>query len=66
MAIVGLVFSGDGLLPDNRQAEAQSAARPNIVFVMTDDLDVRSMEDLDGIRGVMNANGTTFKNACVT
>ena len=66
ITIVGVVFSGDGLLSDNQQADAQTAARPNIVFVMTDDLDKRSMKDLDGIRSVMNANGTTFKNAYVT
>jgi arylsulfatase A-like enzyme len=33
---------------------------------MTDDLDERSMEQLGGIRSVMNANGMTFENAYVT
>jgi arylsulfatase A-like enzyme len=66
MAIVGLVLHGDVLLTGNQQADAQSAPRPNFVFVMTDDLDERSMEDLDGITEVMGTNGTTFKNAYVT
>jgi N-acetylglucosamine-6-sulfatase len=63
---VVLMLSGDGLRTENQQAEAQTAERPNFVFVMTDDLDERSMEQLDGIRSVMNANGTTFENAYVT
>jgi len=60
------MFSDDRLLTDNPQAEAQTDSRPNIVFVMTDDLDERSMQDLPSIREVMSTNGTTFKNAYVT
>jgi arylsulfatase A-like enzyme len=66
MAIVGLTFTGDESLTDSQQVEAQTAERPNFVFVMTDDLDERSMEQLGGIRSLMNANGMTFKNAYVT
>jgi N-acetylglucosamine-6-sulfatase len=66
MLTVVLVLSGNGLLRENQQAEAQAVGRPNIVFVMTDDLDERSMQDLPGIRDVMGANGTTFQNAYVT
>src|SRR5918997_6874678 len=66
MAIVVLAFSGDGLLKDNQQADAQTTSRPNFVFIMTDDLDERSMEQLGGIRSIMNANGVTFENAYVT
>jgi hypothetical protein len=40
---MGLLLSGDRLLTDNPQAEAQITSLPNIVFVMTDDLDERSM-----------------------
>lgn len=40
--------------------------RPNFVFVMTDDLDERSMRDLAGIRQVMGSHGTTFDNAYAT
>ena len=40
--------------------------RPNFVVVMTDDLDERSMADLDGIRDVMGSSGATFENAYVS
>ena len=66
MVIVGVVLAGDGLLTDNQRAEAQTVSRPNFVFVMTDDLDERSMQDLPGIRQLMSTNGTTFENAYVT
>src|SRR5215208_1595406 len=66
MLIVWLVFSGDGLLTDDQRADAQTTERPNIVFVMTDDLDERSMEHLGGIREIMGTKGTTFENAYVT
>ena len=45
---------------------ATAAERPNIVFVLTDDLDSRSMQYLDGLRGVMAGSGTTFTRAYVT
>jgi arylsulfatase A-like enzyme len=61
-----LALSGNGLLTENEQANAQVAERPNIVFIMTDDLDERSMQDLPGIREVMGSNGITFENAYVT
>jgi N-acetylglucosamine-6-sulfatase len=65
LTVVGLVLAGDRLLT-KQQADAQTTSRPNIVFVMTDDLDERSMQDLPGIREVMSTNGTTFENAYVT
>src|SRR5919107_4161582 len=65
-AIVWLVLTGDGLLTDNQPVEAQTAGHPNILFVMTDDLDEHSMNQLGGIRDIMGTKGTTFKNAYVT
>jgi arylsulfatase A-like enzyme len=66
VVIVGVVFSGDVLLRENQQVEAQTTS-PNIVFVMADDLDERSMEDLDSLSQLMGStNGTTFQNAYVT
>src|SRR5919112_743752 len=65
VGLLGTLGTGDGLFTDNQRADAQTT-RPNFVFVMTDDLDERSMQDLPGIREVMGANGTTFKNAYVT
>ena len=69
MASLGLLWTlgtDDGLLGEKQRAEAQSDSRPNFVFVMTDDLDERSMAKLGGIRNVMDSNGTTFDNAYVT
>jgi hypothetical protein len=43
MVTMGLLLTGDGLSTENRRADAQTATRPNFVFVMTDDLDERSM-----------------------
>jgi len=66
MLTVVLELSSDGLLREKQSAEAQTTSRPNFVFIMTDDLDERSMEQLGGIRQVMGSNGTTFENAYVT
>src|SRR3954465_8498771 len=66
LAVAVLVLAGDRFVTDDQRARAQTAPRPNFVFVMTDDLDERSMQDLPGIRDVMGANGTTFENAYVT
>jgi arylsulfatase A-like enzyme len=63
---VGLLGRGDGLFGENPGVEAQAAERPNIVFVLTDDLDERSMQDLSGIADFMGLNGITFDNAYVT
>ncbi len=40
--------------------------RPNIVFVLTDDLDSNSVEYLGGLRNIMGQNGTTFEKAFVS
>src|SRR5215204_5408296 len=66
LAVAVLVLGGDRLVTDDQRARAQTSSRPNIVFVMNDDLDERSMQDLGGIRAVMGSNGTTFENAYVT
>ena len=62
-----VVLTSDTRSPnENGSAGAQTVERPNIVFVMTDDLDEQSMEQLSGIRNIMGSNGTTFENAYVT
>ena len=66
MVLLVVLLGANGLLKEERGAEAQSAERPNFVVVMTDDLDERSMEQLGGVRSIMNANGVTFENAYVT
>ena len=64
--LVVVLVGANGLLKEKQGAEAQTTDRPNIVFVMTDDLDELVMEQLGGIRSIMNANGVTFENAYVT
>ena len=66
VSVVLVLLSTNGLLRENQGADAQTSSRPNFVFVMTDDLDERSMEQLGGIQQVMGSNGTTFNNAYVT
>jgi N-acetylglucosamine-6-sulfatase len=66
IAFVGPMLPGNGLLTENERGTAQIAERPNFVFVMADDLDERSMQDLPGIRDVMGTTGTTLENAYVT
>jgi N-acetylglucosamine-6-sulfatase len=58
-------LSLEPVIGDNR-AEAQVAERPNIVFVLADDLNEQDMEQLAGIRTVMGSEGVTFPNAYVT
>jgi N-acetylglucosamine-6-sulfatase len=45
---------------------AAAAERPNIVFILTDDLDSHDMQYLDGLRNIMAHNGTTFQRAYVS
>ena len=52
LAVAVLVLAGDRLITDDQRARAQTAERPNFVFVLTDDLDERAMEDLPGITDV--------------
>ncbi len=67
MATVLLASAVAMLASEVKEPSAQVAAeRPNFVFVMTDDLNERSMEQLGGIRDVMGSNGTSFDNAYVT
>jgi N-acetylglucosamine-6-sulfatase len=66
VSVVLVLLSTNGLLKEKQGAEAQTTSRPNIVFIMTDDLDELAMEQLGGIRNIMNANGVTFENAYVT
>src|SRR5215207_7937524 len=66
VSVVLVLLSGEGLFRENQGADAQTTSRPNFVFVMTDDLDELAMEQLGGVRSIMNANGVTFENAYVT
>jgi N-acetylglucosamine-6-sulfatase len=43
-----------------------ASEKPNIIFVLTDDLDSHSMQYLDGLRRTMANRGTTFSRAYVS
>jgi arylsulfatase A-like enzyme len=47
-------------------AGAPPAKKPNLILIVTDDLDVRSLAALPRLRALMADNGTTFTNAFVT
>jgi N-acetylglucosamine-6-sulfatase len=66
VGLLGTLGTGDWLFGKKQGAEAQSVSSPNFIFIMTDDLDERSIKDLTGIQQVMQDQGTTFRNAYVT
>jgi N-acetylglucosamine-6-sulfatase len=45
---------------------AQARERPNVVIVLTDDLDAGSASSMPGLRSLMVDEGTTFESAFVT
>jgi N-acetylglucosamine-6-sulfatase len=45
---------------------AQTRERPNIIFILTDDLDAASISDMPELQSLLIEEGTTFNNAFVT
>ncbi|HEU4493836.1 MAG TPA: sulfatase [Rubrobacteraceae bacterium] len=66
LAALVVVF-GVGL-PQSQSEEgsAQARERPNIVFILTDDLDASSTSFMPELQALMVDQGTTFENAFVT
>jgi arylsulfatase A-like enzyme len=60
-AVIALLVA-TARLGDGDEAAAQSA-QPNIVVVMTDDQDVRSVRVMDAVRSQLAGRGTTFVNS---
>jgi N-acetylglucosamine-6-sulfatase len=62
-----VVVCGVGL-PRSQVEEgvAQARERPNVVFILTDDLDVASTSFMPGLQSLMVDEGATFRNAFVT
>jgi N-acetylglucosamine-6-sulfatase len=61
IAILGL--SGDGPLTEDQRAEAQTAARPNIIFILTDDQTESTLAYMPYVQNLIEAKGRTFNNA---
>jgi N-acetylglucosamine-6-sulfatase len=47
-------------------ASAEPAERPNIIMILTDDLDTESLSHMPNLRALVTEQGTTFDNAFVT
>lgn len=52
--------------PETKPTTSQASERPNVVFILTDDLDVRSVKRLPRIKKLLIEKGTSFDNAFVT
>ena len=66
---VGLLFSGThaGISADLRRAAAQTAsARPNIVFILTDDMRKDDLRYMPKTRSLLGRRGMSFENAFVS
>jgi N-acetylglucosamine-6-sulfatase len=48
------------------ESVAQTQERPNIVFILTDDLDTESVSVMPELKSLLIDEGTTFNNAFVT
>jgi arylsulfatase A-like enzyme len=62
--LLALVLGLPGELTD--RGLAQTPEPPNIVFILTDDQDVRSVSVMSNLESLMMDHGTTFDNAFVT
>src|ERR687894_577099 len=49
-----------------RAASAETAERPNVILILTDDLDAASISHMPNLRSLLIERGTTFENAFVT
>jgi N-acetylglucosamine-6-sulfatase len=66
--MIVVIILGFAIFPAASMApqQAEAATRPNILFILTDDLDSRGDARMDNLRRLMKRRGTTFKNAFVT
>jgi N-acetylglucosamine-6-sulfatase len=57
-----LACAGVLVVSEEPEASAQTTLKPNIVFVLTDDQDARSIEQMPMVQKELVAKGTTFEN----
>ena len=65
VALLMVGCSGAETLQEEKEAES-SSDRPNIIFVLTDDLDLASAQKMPKIRSSLIEEGTSFENAFVS
>jgi N-acetylglucosamine-6-sulfatase len=63
---VGIAGPGTSARPGEASRERSAGDRPNIVFVMTDDMDEKMLARMPVVRSRMMDEGVTFDNAFVT
>src|SRR5918998_16595 len=63
VAVLGLGLSGDGPLTEDQSAEAQTASRPNIIFILSDDQAESTLAYMPYVQNLIKAKGRTFDNA---
>jgi arylsulfatase A-like enzyme len=70
LAVLGLLAvssaCGGGDAPTAAELQPPVSARPNIVFILADDLDNQSMPRLAGLQSLLVDRGTTFTRSFVT
>jgi arylsulfatase A-like enzyme len=69
LAVILILTFGLGLPSSQERGLAQETGaqeRPNIVFILTDDLDTGSVSVMDAVRAQLIEQGTTFDNAFAT
>jgi arylsulfatase A-like enzyme len=66
MVTAVLVLSGDGVLRENQLAEAQTAERPNFVFILSDDMRKDDLKYMPKTRSLLGAQGMQFEKAFVS
>lgn len=64
-----LLLVAGSIMPASTSAQAQGPRRPNIIFILADDLDggaLGTFEHLPRLRSLLTERGTTFSNAFVS
>ncbi len=65
--LAALLIAGcSGLQPIKEEAEAPYNAQPNIILIVTDDLDYALAQRMDGLGSLMREEGVSFGNAFVS
>lgn len=63
--VVGMFALGLSLTASSTSLEAQAAEKPNIIFILTDDMRKDDLQYMPQTRKLLAAEGTTFRNAFV-